>query len=45
MNGIFYTKKNGESVAIYLPVILYQKEKGIEYFLFKKACSRHEYKV
>ena len=32
------TKKNGESVAIYLPVILYSKEKGFDILLFEKAC-------
>ena len=34
------TKKNGESVAIYLPVILYSKEKGIEVFIVEKTGSR-----
>ena len=38
------TKKNGESVAIYLPVILYSKEKGIEVFMSKKLAHGHEYK-
>ena len=32
MNGIFYTKKNGESVAIYLPVIVYKRKKALTYF-------------
>ena len=32
MNGIFYTKQNGENVAIYLPVIVYSKEKGLNFF-------------
>ena len=38
------TKKNGESVAIYLPVILYSKEKGIDIFSSKKLAHGHEYK-
>jgi F-type H+-transporting ATPase subunit a len=32
------TKKNGESVAVYLPVILYSKEKGIDIFSSKKLA-------
>ena len=38
------TKKNGESVAIYLPVILYSKEKGLDIFSSKKLAHGHEYK-
>jgi F-type H+-transporting ATPase subunit a len=38
------TKKNGESVAIYLPVILYSKEKGLDIFSSKKLAHEHEYK-
>jgi F-type H+-transporting ATPase subunit a len=38
------TKKNGESVAIYLPVILYSKEKGLDAFSSKKLAHGHEYK-
>jgi len=38
------TKKNGESVAIYLPVILYSKEKGLDFFSSKKLAHGHEYK-
>ena len=38
------TKKNGESVAIYLPVILYSKEKGLDVFSSKKLAHGHEYK-
>jgi F-type H+-transporting ATPase subunit a len=30
------TKKNGEAVAIYLPVILYSKEKGLDFFFSSK---------
>ncbi len=37
------TKKNGESVAIYLPVILYSKEKGLDVFSSKKLAHGHEY--
>ena len=29
------TKKNGENVAIYLPVILYDKARGLSFFLQK----------
>ncbi len=38
------TKKNGESVAIYLPVILYSKEKGLDIFSSRKLAHGHEYK-
>jgi len=38
------TKKNGESVAIYLPVILFSKEKGLDLFSSKKLAHGHEYK-
>lgn len=38
------TKKNGESVAIYLPVILYSKETGLDIFSSKKLAHGHEYK-
>ena len=38
------TKSNGESVAIYLPVILYSKEKGLSVFSSKKLAHGHEYK-
>ena len=44
MNGIFCTKKNGESVAIYLPVILYSKENGIDIFSSKKLAHGNIYK-
>lgn len=37
------TKKNGESVAIYLPVILYDKEKGLSFFSSKKLAHGHVY--
>lgn len=37
------TKKNGESVAIYLPVILYSREKGLSLFSSKKLAHGHEY--
>jgi F-type H+-transporting ATPase subunit a len=32
------TKKNGESVAIYLPVILFSKDKGLDIFSSKKLA-------
>jgi F-type H+-transporting ATPase subunit a len=38
------TKKNGESVAIYLPVILYSKETGLDVFSSKRLAHGHEYK-
>jgi F-type H+-transporting ATPase subunit a len=39
-----YTKKNGESVALYLPVILISKEKGFDLFSSKKLAHGKEYK-
>ena len=33
------TKKNGENVAIYLPVILYDKAKGLSFFSSKKLTD------
>ena len=36
-----WTKQNGESVAIYLPVILYSKAKGFDLFLSKKLAHGH----
>jgi F-type H+-transporting ATPase subunit a len=38
------TKKNGEHVVIYLPVILYSKEKGLDAFSSKKLAHGHVYK-
>jgi len=38
------TKKDGESVAIYLPVILYDKEKGLSFFSSKKLAHGHVHK-
>jgi F-type H+-transporting ATPase subunit a len=38
------TKKNGESVAIYLPVILYSKESGLHIFSSRRLSHGHEYK-
>ncbi|MGD0755508.1 MAG: F0F1 ATP synthase subunit A [Bacteroidales bacterium] len=38
------TKKNGEDVTIYLPVILYSKEKGLDIFTSKKLAGGNEYK-
>jgi F-type H+-transporting ATPase subunit a len=37
------TKKDGESVAVYLPVILYSKEKGIDIFSSKKLAHGNIY--
>ncbi len=39
-----FTKKNGESVAIYLPVIIYSKEKGISIFSSKRLAHGKEFK-
>lgn len=38
------TKKNGESVAIYLPVIVYQKDKGLDVFSSRRFAEGKEYK-
>jgi F-type H+-transporting ATPase subunit a len=38
------TKKNGESVAIYLPVILYSKESGLSFFSSKQLSHGKTYK-
>jgi F-type H+-transporting ATPase subunit a len=38
------TRKNGESVAIYLPVILYSRAKGLDFFSSKKLAHGHEFK-
>ena len=38
------TKKNGESVAIYLPVILISKEKGLDIFSSRKLAHGQQYK-
>jgi len=39
-----WTRENGESVAIYLPVILYSKDKGIEVFSSKRLKHGQIYK-
>ena len=39
-----FTKKNGEHVALYLPVIVYNKENGLNIFSSKKLAHGHEYK-
>lgn len=39
-----YTKQNGESVAIYLPVIVYNKEKGLNIFSSKRLAHGKVYK-
>ena len=36
-------KNNGESVAIYLPVIIYSKGKGLSVFSSKRLAHGHEY--
>jgi len=38
------TRKNGEEVALYLPVILYSKEKGFDIFSSKKISGGNVYK-
>jgi F-type H+-transporting ATPase subunit a len=39
-----FTKKDGSSVAIYLPVIVYSKEKGLDMFTSKKLFHGNIYK-
>lgn len=39
-----YTKQNGEHVAIYLPVILYTRDQGLNFFSSKKLAHGHEYR-
>ncbi len=38
------TKKNGESIAIYLPVIVYRKEAGLSIFSSKRLANGKEFK-
>ncbi|NMC37747.1 MAG: F0F1 ATP synthase subunit A [Bacteroidales bacterium] len=38
------TRKNGEHVALYLPVIVYSRENGIDIFSSGKLAHGHEYK-
>ena len=38
------TRQNGESVAIYLPVILYSKEKGLDVFSSRQLAEGKTYK-
>jgi len=38
------TKKNGEHLAIYLPVILYSKESGLHIFSSRRLAHGHDYK-
>jgi F-type H+-transporting ATPase subunit a len=38
------TRKNGESVAIYLPVIVFNKKSGLNVFSSRKLAHGHEYK-
>jgi len=38
------TKKNGEHVAIYLPVILYSRESGLHFFSSRRLAHGHDYK-
>jgi len=38
------TKKNGDAVALYLPVILYSKEKGLSFFSSKRLAHGQVYK-
>lgn len=39
-----FTKQNGENVAIYLPVIVYTREKGLSIFSSKRLTGGQEYK-
>jgi len=38
-----YTKKDGESVAIYLPVIVYSKDKGLHIFSARRLAHGQDY--
>jgi F-type H+-transporting ATPase subunit a len=38
-----FTKKNGESVVIFLPVIVFSKETGLNIFSSKRLAHGHEY--
>jgi F-type H+-transporting ATPase subunit a len=38
------TKKNGEDVAIYLPVIVYSRESGLNFFISKRLAHGQVYK-
>ncbi len=38
-----WTKTNGESVAVYLPVIVYSKDQGLTLFMSSKLRHGHEY--
>jgi F-type H+-transporting ATPase subunit a len=38
------TKKNGEHVAIYLPVVLYSKGRGLQFFSSRHLANGHEYR-
>jgi len=38
------TKKNGEHVSVYLPVILYSSKSGMHFFMSGKLAHGHEYK-
>ena len=38
------TWKNGKSVAVYLPVIVYSKESGLHIFSSRRLAHGHEYK-
>lgn len=39
-----YTKSNGESVAVYLPVIVYTKTQGLNIFSSRRLAHGHDYK-
>ena len=39
-----YNKKDGESIAVYLPVILYTKEKGLNIFSSRRLAEGQEYR-
>jgi F-type H+-transporting ATPase subunit a len=43
-NWHILTKKNGEHVAVYLPVILYSKSSGLNLFMSKKLAHSQSYK-
>ncbi len=39
-----FTRKDGESVAVYLPVIVYSKDKGLNIFSSKRFAHGHDYR-
>jgi F-type H+-transporting ATPase subunit a len=42
-NWHILTKKNGEHVAVYLPIIIYSKPSGMHFFMSSKLAHGHSY--